>query len=217
MITRNGKEFPPRWMTFVCILALLVGVGVLVWDKWAARQGEATAQSNTQTLAQDIQRVCQEQGRLVVDDRDLCAKAEAVQETPTEALPGPKGDKGNTGERGERGERGFPGLPGLKGDKGDKGNVGLNAQGIPGLNGSPGKDGAPGAKGEPGLNGEPGKDGGDGAPGTPGADGAKGDPGRGVDSAYCGDDAHWLITYTDGTTSDGGVCRTDPGPPIGIP
>ncbi|QYC54941.1 minor tail protein [Arthrobacter phage Popper] len=46
--------------------------------------------------------------------------------------------------------------------------------------------------------------------GTAGATGAKGDKGedgRGIESAYCGDDGRWLITYTDTTTSDGGQCR----------
>jgi len=55
-----------------------------------------------------------------------------------------------------------------------------------------------------------------GAPGGPGEKGDKGDqgdPGRGLQSQFCGDDRRWLITYTDGTTSDGGVCRESPIPP----
>ena len=53
--------------------------------------------------------------------------------------------------------------------------------------------------------------------GTAGQRGEKGDPGRGIDTTYCADDGNWLITYTDGTTQNGGACRTVPGPPIGIP
>jgi len=44
--------------------------------------------------------------------------------------------------------------------------------------------------------------------GPVGPAGANGADGRGIQSAVCGDDARWLITYTDGTTSDGGACRT---------
>jgi hypothetical protein len=44
--------------------------------------------------------------------------------------------------------------------------------------------------------------------GPPGPAGANGADGRGIQSAFCGDDARWVITYTDGTTSDGGACRT---------
>jgi hypothetical protein len=50
---------------------------------------------------------------------------------------------------------------------------------------------------------------------VPGPEGKQGEPGRGLQSQFCGDDRRWLITYTDGTTQDGGVCREDPGPPIG--
>lgn len=55
-----------------------------------------------------------------------------------------------------------------------------------------------------------------GTDGAAGEKGDKGDPGRGIQSSYCGDDGRWLQTYTDGTTEDGGVCRTDPVPPIGV-
>lgn len=54
---------------------------------------------------------------------------------------------------------------------------------------------------------------------VPGPEGPAGPPGRGLQSQFCGDDRRWLITYTDGTTADGGVCREAivPGPPIGTP
>ncbi len=43
--------------------------------------------------------------------------------------------------------------------------------------------------------------------GPKGDTGDKGDPGRGIESAMCGDDGRWTITYTDDTTSDAGLCR----------
>lgn len=52
-------------------------------------------------------------------------------------------------------------------------------------------------------------------PGPVGPQGETGPAGRGLQSQFCGDDARWLVTYTDGTTSDGGVCRETIGPPIG--
>jgi outer membrane biosynthesis protein TonB len=63
--------------------------------------------------------------------------------------------------------------------------------------------------GEPGTNG---KDGKDGLPGPQGEQGPVGPAGRGIQSLTCGDDAHWHVTYTDGTTEDAGVCRVAPLP-----
>lgn len=228
---RERLGFPPRWLMFVavvmCLLAVLAGVGILVYDKVSATADKNTAQANTQTLAQDIQRVCREQGRLVVDDRDLCAKADAVQDTPTEALPGPKGDKGSDGERGplgpigpvgatgERGPLGPVGPKGDKGDIGDDGVAGLSFQGPAGADGEPGATGATGPKGD---KGEPGVGGAPGAAGADGATGPQGEPGRGIADTYCQDNGRWQITYTDGTVdNDAGQCRTDPGPPtVGV-
>lgn len=50
---------------------------------------------------------------------------------------------------------------------------------------------------------------------VPGPAGPQGEPGRGITSAFCGDDRRWTITYTDGTTADGGVCRESPIPGVG--
>jgi len=50
-------------------------------------------------------------------------------------------------------------------------------------------------------------------PGPEGPAGPPGEPGRGITSAFCGDDRRWLITYTDGTTADGGACRESALPP----
>jgi hypothetical protein len=226
VIEREREPFPPRWMFFVLALMIIAG---LVWNVYVTLSATAeknTAQANSQTLAQDIQQICKAQGRLMVDDRDLCAKAEKVQEQPTQALPGPKGDKGNAGERGLQG---FPGLSGAKGDpgplgpvgpKGDRGNEGLGLLGLPGLNGTSGQDGPAGPPGSQGPAGEPGRDGADstvpgpeGPAGPAGQDGAPGQPGtdgRSITDAQCRDDGRWAISWSDGTTTDGGACRAAP-------
>ena len=67
------KEFPPRWAMFLCVLAIAAGVGFLGFNQWAATQDRNTAQSNAATLAQEIKRICTDQGSLVLDDRDVCA------------------------------------------------------------------------------------------------------------------------------------------------
>lgn len=214
----------------VAIVGLLCWIGYSLFEsnqRAAQSQAESeVAKSNSQTLAEDIKTICAQEGKVLLGDRDLCAKAEAVQAQPTEAIPGPKGDKGSDGERGPRGFPGMdgkdstvPGPIGRPGIDGDDGVAGLSVQGPAGTDSN--VPGPQGIQGEPGL---PGKDGADstvpgpaGADGAPGPAGANGADGRGVQSAMCGDDGRWTITYTDGTTSDGGVCRTDPAPPIGIP
>lgn len=244
---RDRLGFPPRWLMFLavvmCLLAVLAGVGILVYDKVSATADKHTAQANAQTLAQDIGTVCAEQGKLMINDRDLCVKGETVLENPTEALPGPKGDKGNPGEPGRDGDPGPAGPPGKDstvpgpvgpagpqgrpGNDGDDGLAGLTVQGPPGSDGDdsnvpgpPGPQGEPGPAGRPGADstvpGPPGPAGAAGAPGIPGPQGEPGPAGRGIQSAHCGDDGRWIITYTDGATSDGGVCRTEPGTPIGV-
>lgn len=207
----------------VAIVALLAWIGYSLFESnQRAAQSAAeseVAKSNSQTLAEDIKTICAQEGKVLLDDRDLCAKAEAVQAQPTEAIAGPKGDKGNDGERGPlgpvgaTGERGPLGPVGPKGDIGDDGVAGLSFQGPAGADGAQGPMGPAGPQGEPGTDGTPGPAGADGAPGP---QGPQGEPGRGMQSAHCGDDGRWTITYTDGATSDGGACR-EPGPPIGLP
>jgi len=74
---------------------------------------------------------------------------------------------------------------------------------VPGPRGPRGFDGVSitGPQGGVGAAGTNGTDGANGADGKDGADG------RGIASATCGDDGRWTITYTDGATADGGVCR----------
>lgn len=247
-VDRDKGEFPPRWAFLVLGLMIMAG---LVWNVYVTLSTTAeknTAQANSQTLAQDIQRVCQAQGKLLVEDRDLCAKATAVQETPTEALPGPKGDKGNPGDPGPAGKDsdvpGPPGPPGADskvpgpvgppGRPGDDGLAGLSVRGPSGGDGAPSNiPGPPGPAGPAGPAGEPGAAGPAGPPGPAGADstvpgpqgpagadgqpGANGADGRGITDAQCRDDGRWAITWTDGTTTDGGNCRATIAPPIGTP
>jgi len=226
--TTEKEPFPPRWAFFVLALMIAAGLGWMVYDRLAVGADKNTAQANTQTLAQDIQTVCQTSGKLLVDDRDLCVKAEKVQQDPTTALAGPKGDPGVPGPPGLPGMDGKDGNPGPQGDPG----VDSTATGAPGQPGAAGKDGAsstvpgpPGMPGPPGPAGEQGPAGADGAPGADstvpgpegpaGPQGPEGDTGRGIASAFCGDEGRWTITYTDGATQDGGQCRTTITPPIG--
>lgn len=243
IVEKHREPFPPRWAFLVLGLMIIAG---LVWNVYVTLSATAeknTAQANSRTLAEDIQSICEQQGKLLVDDKDLCAKATRVQETPSDAIPGPKGDKGNPGEPGKdstipgpMGPRGadstVPGPKGDKGDPGDDGLAGLTVEGPPGddsnIPGPPGPQGAPGkdstVPGPPGPQGEPGPAGADstvpgptGPAGPPGPAGGPGSEGRGITDAQCRDNGRWAISWTDGTTTDGGVCRTDPGPPIGIP
>ena len=223
-MTRSTERepFPPRWAFFVLAVVIAVGLGWMVYDRLATTTDKNTAQANSQTLAQDIQQVCQAQGKLLIDDRDLCAKAEKVRQDPTQALAGPKGDTGNPGLPGMDGQDGRPGPQGEKGDPG----ADSTATGAPGLPGAAGKDGATisGPPGPAGTPGEPGKDGADGAPGADstvpgpegpqGPQGPQGEPGRSIAKSYCGDDGRWTITYSDGATQDGGICRTNTIPEV---
>jgi hypothetical protein len=207
------------------IIALLAWIGYSLFDSnlRAARSeaNEQVAKSNSQTLAEDIKAICAQQGKLLLDDRDLCAKAEAVQATPTESIAGPKGDKGNPGDRGPAGFPGLdgkdstvPGPPGPLGPVGPKGDVGDD--GVAGLSftgpaGPPGPPGEPGPAGPPGADSTvPGPAGPPGADGSAGPAGASGADGRSITDAQCRPDGRWAISWSDGTTTDAGQCRADP-------
>lgn len=224
------EPFPPRWAFLVLALVIIVGLGWTVYNQVAATQDKNTAQANSQTLAKDIQTICAAQGKLLVDDRDLCAKADAVRQAPTEAIAGPKGDPGKDGLPGLPGMDGKDGKPGPSGPMGPIGPNGLDATGKPGADGTAGPQGPagapgaastiPGPAGPPGAQGEPGPAGADstvpGPEGPAGPAGPQGEQGRSIASAYCGDGGRWTITYSDGATQDGGVCRTTAvTPPIG--
>ncbi len=88
------EPFPPRWVFLVAALMIIAGLGWNVYMQVSTTADKNTAQANSQTLAQDIQSICDTQGKLLLDDRDLCAKAVAVQEEPTEAIAPAKGEPG---------------------------------------------------------------------------------------------------------------------------
>lgn len=206
--SHEKEPFPPRWAFFVLALMIAAGLGWMVYDRLAVGADKNTAQANTQTLAQDIQTVCETSGKLLVEDRDLCAKATQVQENPTQAIAGPKGDPGTPGKDGADGLNGLPGPPGAAGDDGTTGPSG--PPGPVGPNGLNGTDGVDGLQGPPGADSTvPGPE------GPQGPVGPQGSAGRGLVSAYCGDDRRWLMTYSDGTVADGGVCRETITQPIG--
>lgn len=172
------EPFPPRWAFLVLAIMIIVGLGSLLYFQVTTTVEKNTAQANSQTLAQDIQRICKDQGALVVDDRDVCAKATQVQKDPTEAIPAPKGDPGKDGADGK--DSTVPGPPGKDGAAGKDST-------IPGPAGSNGANsavpGPPGADstvpGPPGADSTvPGPAGKDGAPGATGASGADGKDGK---------------------------------------
>lgn len=222
MSAHEKEPFPPRWAFLVLALVIIVGLGWTVYNQVSATQDKNTAQANSRTLAKDIQTICEAQGKLLVDDRDLCAKAEAVQQAPTEAIAGPKGDPGKDGAPGLPGMNGLDGKPGPAGPMGPIGPDGLAVNGKDGVVGATGPAGPPGAAstipgpmgptGPAGPQGEPGPAGADstvpGPEGPEGPAGPQGEDGRSIQNAYCGDNGRWTITYSDGAVQDGGACRT---------
>lgn len=219
-MTRSTEKepFPPRWAFFVAALMILAGICWNIYMQYSATVDKQTAQANSQVLAQDIQTICETEGKLLIGDRDICPRADSVLENPTEAIPGPIGEPGKDGRDGS--DSTVPGPAGSDGPPGKDSTV----------PGPPGRDGidstVPGPAGAdstvPGPPGRDGKDGVDGQPGAPGADstvpgpsGPQGEPGRGIADTYCQDNGLWQITYTDGTVdTDAGRCRSTP--PIGV-
>ncbi|TQJ60473.1 collagen triple helix repeat protein [Arthrobacter sp. SLBN-83] len=212
----------------LALLALLFGIACLYFAMDNARLASANAvygqtqQQEKQNLAEEFDAACKTADfQQTPAGANICRKAEQVAAEPGAPLAGPQGAQGVQGPRGEQGFPGPTGAAGPAGPKGDTGAAGLaGLLGAAGTNGAPGKDGAPGPvgatgpAGPPGPSGPPGADstvpgpaGPAGPTGAPGAAGPKGDPGRGIQSAFCGNDGRWIITYTDGTTSDGGTCR----------
>ncbi|MBG6085803.1 collagen-like protein [Zhihengliuella flava] len=209
-------------------VALVAAIVLLLGASFAlgllAQKRATVAESNAQSLAQQVQVACADGSSLLVDDRDLCKRASEVQQNPTEPVagpPGPQGPQGIPGPQGEAGINGVRGPPGEDGQDGADGEDGATgpagADGSPGPAGADGEDGADGAtgpQGPAGPTGAPGPAGPSGPPGAPGTDGADGAPGPagiGIESVQCvgtGNESYWAVTYTDGTeqTSDG-PCR----------
>lgn len=226
MSASHVKEpWPPRPVLLIALAGLLMivlGMGWMMYNQFITSSERNTAQSNSVTMAQDIGRICESEGKLMVDNRDLCDKGEAVLKDPTQPISGPKGDKGNDGERGplgpvgpvgapgERGPVGPLGPVGPKGDVGDDGVAGLSFQGPPGPAGADST--VPGPQGEPGADSTvPGPVGPQGEQGPAGENGAPGKDGRGLNDMQCGENGRWTAYWSDGTTSDSGVCRAPAG------
>jgi len=185
-----------------------------------------TQQQEKQSLAEEFDAACKSADfQQTPAGSNICRKAEQVASETGSPLAGPQGVQGAQGPRGEQGFQGPLGPVGPAGPKGDKGETGLagviGRMGIDGVNGASGPTGATGPQGPPGPAGPagapgangadstvPGPEGPAGADGADGAQGPQGEPGRGIQSAHCGDDGRWDITYTDGDTQDGGICRT---------
>ncbi|WP_457948322.1 hypothetical protein ACTAQI_20375 [Pseudarthrobacter sp. alpha12b] len=228
----------------LALIALLFGIGMLSLAMENARLASANAvygqtqQQEKQNLAEEFDTACKTADfQQTPAGSNICRKAEQVASEPGAPLAGPQGVQGVQGPRGEQGfpgPAGATGPAGAKGDKGDKGDQGImGLLGLTGTAGPPGPVGATGPQGLTGLTGAQGETGPAGPSGPAGADstvpgppgpagpqgptGPQGGDGRGIQSAYCGNDGRWLITYTDGTTMDGGQCRTTPTPIGGTP
>lgn len=174
---------PREWSWFNRIffaLFILVLIGVIVFLAW--RQSVASEER-----AQLINALTQSQEQLRSEGIEPDAPAPDQIVKDVVGPPGKSGEQGPRGLPGTDGKDGQPGVPGAPGGAGDKG-----AQGDSGQTGTTGAPGAPGPQGEQGSTGPTGTD------------------GRGIQSLYCDDiTGRWTVTYTDTTTADAGVCRTD--------
>lgn len=150
-------------------------------DRAQLRRDLTAEQAAREALAEQLRGLGEQP---VLEPEDVPDDADVI------VVPGPKGDRGASCIE----EIGYPRCRGTAGDDGSDGPTGAN-----------GSDGADGQPGPPGPAGK------DGAPGADGKDGVDGKDGRGIEKTYCNDAGRWEITYTDGTTSDGGICRIDPG------
>lgn len=187
----------PTAITLGILLVLLAGVAWLIYQGWAAR-------INAASLAEQVQAACDDPTVDTADIPEICRQAEDVATDPT-VVTGPQGPPGRPGR-----DSTVPGPPGPPGrDSTVPGPVG--PMGEPGLPGDIGPAGPAGADSTvPGPEGPAGPAGADST--VPGPQGNPGPTGRGIADIACGEDANWLITYTDGTTQTiEGPCRFPPG------
>jgi hypothetical protein len=189
------------------ITAALLLIGTFAWGMVAGQRAD-TATTNAQTLATQVKEACAT-GQLVVDDRNLCAKADKVAAEPAQPIAGPPGPEGRQGERGPAGPPGRDGVNGKAGSDGESGPAG--EAGASGRDGAPGTAGARGVAGPPGPAGKDGQDGAQGPAGEAGPAGSPGADGVGISSVECvgeGDGSHWVVTYTNGVQqTSSGPCR----------
>jgi hypothetical protein len=151
MIDSGARRKRNMYAATVVVLAVALLVSIFMWGTAAAQRGEV-AQSNAQTLAEQVKQACSS-GQLVVDDRNLCEKAGQIAASPDRLVPGPPGPQGVDGKEGKDGASGAVGVPGRDS------TVPGPASTIPGPAGRDGIDGRPGADSTvPGLAGPPGAD-----------------------------------------------------------
>lgn len=197
-VRKPGEAWPPRWILFLCLLAVLLSslynATLLVRTESRAAHNEAVAVEQNDDKVKlaklVLEETCANGQAFEVDNRNLCAEAKQQAgetdppvETSTSGTPLVR-----DGKDGRDGLDGLPGERGPKGDKGDKGDTGDDgAIGLLGPGGLDGSQGPPGPQGEPGV---PGQDGQPGAPGQDGRDGQDGAPGQ----------PPTKLTFTDGTT-----------------
>lgn len=198
--------------------AALMLIGAFLWGAAMAQRSEVSS-ANAVTLAEQVKQACAN-GQLVIDERNLCSKAEQVAEAPAELVPGPPGPKGEDGADGKDGEPGTQGPPGPAGANGEDGAPGpAGADGADGATGPAGADGLNGVDGAPGAMGPAGPAGADstvpgppGPAGEPGTDGAPGPTGPAGPQGPAGatGPAPSSFTFTDRT---GATYTCTPNPP----
>lgn len=202
MDTKNRRD--AFTFVFAVVVSLLIagvlGSVALVWQK-------LDTYSQTQTaLANQVKELG---GTPVVEPKN-----------GEPGAPGPQGPRGPEGPQGPPGIQGKQGSIGVTGRSpecllvptrcvGPKGATGQN--GAVGPQGPKGDTGATGKTGDQGPIGPQGEVGPEGKQGPPGIDGTIGPQGRGISDTDCvgtGVESHWVITYTDGSTSTAqGPCR----------
>lgn len=197
------------------LTAAIMLIGAFLWGAEMAKRSSASS-ANAVTLAEQVKQACAT-GQLVVDDRNLCSKAEAVAAAPAELVPGPpgpEGPKGDKGDKGDPGDDGATGAPGVKGATGDAGLAGADglpgAPGADGLPGPAGPGGPPGPPGEPGPAGPMGPIGPAGPAGADGADSTVPGPAGPAGPAGATGPAPSSFTFTDRT---GATYTCTPNPP----
>lgn len=189
-----------RGAAFLIALFVAVLLGSVWAVLWLANENDTLDERDRQSLAdreelrrdltaEQAAREALEQQIRSLGEKPVLDPEDVPPDTDVIVVPGPKGDRGESCIE----EIGYPRCRGTAGDDGSNGTSGAD--------GEDGADGAPGPKGDPGPAGADGKD------------GVDGQDGRGLEDAQCGDDGRWILTWTDGTTSDGGSCRIGPGNP----
>lgn len=207
-----GRSSNQRWrmatlvLGLVCVAALTFAVMTILGQRDDAQSQTQVERATTKKvgvsgtdLANKVLLACVGAGKdaRALRSAGLCGEATTTKQEIKQAVPGTPGAAGATGATGSTG---LPGVRGQDGSPGPAGRDGASVTGPTGATGPAGPAGPPGADGKAGS---------DGAPGPAGPAGPAGADGRGIRDAQCGDNGRWTITYTDGTTSDGGTCRAD--------